>query len=261
MELNYQEIVNALQYQFNLLLQTDERFNDYIVRVVNEQGFEKEPLKSNEMLVLVRFGAASVLQKKVDLPITFTIIGLPNEIEKTQEFFNIFVLTYNEQDLNGMLEYFDTPSVSNRFTEYGKEFRTSLQMDGALVISLTNGLVDMQIFNEETQEFESIRFLNEELESTFAPLPEPTGDSNGRNITTNQANTITLSFSTYLNQSYFVRESIRYGFDKTLSFNKRFLFRLDISGIYVLEETFVLSSVSINGQVAENSVLSVVLVV
>lgn len=259
MELNYQAIINAIQYQTNVLIQT--KYTDLVCYVVNEQAFDKKKLKSNEMVVVVRFGAASVFQKKIDLPIYFDIIALPNEIKRTQEFFTDFALMYNESVNDGILQFYNTPSIANRFNDYGYETRTTLNMQGALVISLNNGIVDIQVLNETTNEYESVRFLNEELSSNFTPLPEPTGDSNGRNITTNQANTITLSFATYFTESEFINNIVKYAFDSSLSFNKRFSVRVNIADIYTLEETFVVSQATISRRIAENSTLSITMVV
>lgn len=261
MELNYQAIINALQFQANALISKVEKYNDLVCYFVNEQAFDKRKLKSNEMLVVVRFGSASVLQGKLDVAIYFDIIGLPNEIERTQEFFTDFALSFNGIDSNGILQYYNTPSVANRFNDYGYETRTTLTMQGALVISLTEGIVDIAVFNTDTQEYESIRFLNEELTINFTPLPEPTGDSNGENITTNQSKTITFAFSTYYENNYLIKNILQTSLDKDRSFNKRFLMRIIFEDAITTEREFVVSNVSLKREIAATSVLSIVMVV
>ena len=261
MELNYQAIINALQFQANTLISKIDKYNDLVCYFVNEQAFDKRKLKSNEMLVVVRFGSASVLQGKLDVAIYFDIIGLPNEIETTQEFFTDFALAFNGNDSNGILQYYNTPSVANRFNDYGYETRTTLSMQGALVITLTDGIVDIQVYNEDTETFESVRFLNEELTINFTPLPEPTGASNGENITTNQAKTITFAFSTYFENNYFINNVLQTSLDKDMSFNKRFLMKIIFEGAITTEREFVVSNVSLKREIAATSVLSIVMAV
>lgn len=261
MELNYQAIINALQLQANVLIQKNEKYNDLVCNFVNEQAFNKRKLASNEMLVVVRFGAASVLQGKLDVAIYFDIISLPNEIETTQEFFTDFALQYNEKDSNGVLQYYNTPSVANRFNDYGYETRTTLSMQGALVISLTEGIVDIAVYNEDTSEYESIRFLGDELTADFTPLPEATGDSNGENRTTNQAKTITFAFSTYVVSSYFVNKIINVAFNNDVNFNETINIKVNFNGIYEFNRDFIVQSCKLKREVGATSVLSVVLVV
>lgn len=261
MELNYQAIINALQYQANVLIKDSNKYGDLVCYFVNEQAFDKRKLASNEMLVVVRFGAASVLQGKLDVAIYFDIIGLPNEIEKTQEFFTDYALMFNESDSNGILQYYNTPSVANRFNDYGYETRTTLSMQGALVISLTEGIVDIAVFNKDTNEYESVRFLGEELDTNFTPLPEATGDSNGENRTTNQAKTITFAFSTYITNNYFVRKVIRLALDKNANFNESINIKVNIIDIYEFDRDFVVQSCKLKREVATTPVLSIVLAV
>ena len=261
MELNYQEIINALQYQFNVLIKEKEKYNNLVVHVINEQSFEKRKLKSNEMLVVVRFGAASVFQGKIDLAIYFDIISLANEIDKTQRFFSDFAIMYNAKNNDGVLQYWNTPSVTNRFTDYAYETRAGLSMQGALVITLTEGIIDIQVYNEDIQEYESIRFLNDELTVNFTPLPEPTGESNGENITTNQTKTITFAFSTYYENNYLVKNVLQTALDKDRSFNKRFLMKIIFEDAITTEREFVVSNLSLKRELAASSVLSIVMVV
>lgn len=261
MELNYQAIISALQFQANALISKVEKYNDLVCYFVNEQAFDKRKLKSNEMLVVVRFGGASVLQGKLDVAIYFDIIGLPNEIDRTQEFFTDYALMFNEIDSNGILQYYNTPSVANRFNDYGYETRTTLSMQGALVITLTDGIVDIAVFNTDTQEYESIRFLGDELSVSFAPLPEPTGDSNGENITTNQTKTITFSFSTYVINNFFVNKIINISFNENANFNEKINIKVNFNGIYEFNRDFVVSNCQLKREIAATSVLSVVLVV
>lgn len=261
MELNYQAIISALQYQANSLISNNEKYNDLVCYFVNEQAFDKRKLKSNEMLVVVRFGSASVLQGKLDVAIYFDIIGLPNEIEKTQEFFTDYALLFNESDNNGILQYYNTPSVANRFNDYGYETRTTLSMQGALVISLTEGIVDIAVFNKDTNEYESVRFLGEELDANFTPLPEATGDSNGENRTTNQAKTITFSFSTYIINNYFVSKVINIALNNAANFNETINIKVNIGDIYEFDRDFVVQSCKLKREIATTPTLSVVLVV
>ena len=261
MELNYQEIVNALQYQFNALIKEKEQYNNLVVYVANEQSFEARKLKSNEMLVAVRFGAASVFQGKIDLAVYFDIVSLGNEIDKTQRFFSDFAIMYNARNNDGVLQYWNTPSVTNRFTDYAYETRAGLSMQGALVITLTEGIVDIQVLNEDTQEYESIKFLSEDLNVEFTPLPEPTGESNGENITTNQVKTTTFSFSTYFENNYLVNNVIKVAFDKNVSFNKRFTLKIIFENAIEVEKDFVVVNLSLKRELAASSVLSIVLAV
>lgn len=261
MELNYQAIISALQFQANALISKVEKYNDLVCYFVNEQAFDKRKLKSNEMLVVVRFGSASVLQGKLDVAIYFDIIGLPNEIDRTQEFFTDYALMFNEIDSNGILQYYNTPSVANRFNDYGYETRTTLSMQGALVISLTEGIVDIAVFNTDTQEYESIRFLGEELDTNFTPLPEATGDSNGENKTTNQAKTITFVFSTYIVNNYFVRKITNIALNEDANFNETINIKVNIVDICEFSRDFVVQNYKLKREIATTPLLSVVLAV
>lgn len=112
--------------------------SDYIINVVNEIDFNYNP-KPNEILVVIKELAGSVVGNVKFMPIQFNIFTGANEVNNTKEILKSFVNDYSNTHTNIGLDYYkqdySTPIDMNNFLQVGDSYRAELLITGTLMIA------------------------------------------------------------------------------------------------------------------------------
>lgn len=227
MTIDYRQIINAITTRFNILFQQDDKpYTDYQLKVGNEQYFIENPLEKNEIGVAVHFGEGSVDYEQIILPVVLECIGLENEIDITQQMLTDFAIENNNTTVDGVKMFFNSPSKQQNFIDYGSSIRSLWLLNASFNVSVNKADIEFT-YNYGTAQTESVQYQQIVADYSNSPIPEATSNSNGVNITTNQAQTrtITLVLSAKNNSQflydcfYYHTTGLNHAFNFTLTYN------------------------------------------
>lgn len=130
MTINYDYILQLLGQQISSVNTENIKFV-----LTDEQSFIKDKDKSEEgIYIVVRFNRASTNLGQSVLPVTLTIMGLANEVSKTQAFFNRFIDTYNMKTEGDITQIWLSPEVILNFNNVWDGYRSLFTVSGTIII-------------------------------------------------------------------------------------------------------------------------------
>lgn len=186
--------------------------------VADEQMFAKLKNKSpNTVYIVVRYGKASINFGQATLPLELAVLGMQNEIEKTKDFLNEYVNTYNLLSQNDVTQLYMTPNVSLNFNEVYNGFRTLFSITATFIIGdntiRLNKLEYVYIKDgKEVREDIGVISFNDITENNLNPQPYP--DTYGRARSYGNFQAFAFSITTYADASkQFIQDIMRMKYD------------------------------------------------
>lgn len=255
LNIDIQNILNTLSYEFNLLLQNKDYGISNIV-VANERYFLENNLQPNQIGVVFSLGSGLADLNEAVLPFDLTIVSTDEKIETTQTLLYDFILAYTNTALNGYYQRYSTPSIEDEFVEYGSDIRSSWEISGTIkFIAENSATISLKWLNDEG-EFETLQVLDCSYTINNEPSPQPLSDSFGENITINRINTFTINFTTYASKGGFYTKSL----EDQISLNKkntRYDMQIDFGNGVVYNVGMVVINISLKQSLGENALVSI----
>ena len=219
--INYSELTNLIAGQF-------KQIDNNLVICDEQMFFKNQRLDPNTMYVVISYGQTSINLNKADLPLSITIVGNENEIEKTQLILDTYCSTFNNTLLNNVIpQYYTTAESQENFIEVGKGFRSAFAIEGLLLVSdnfITISKVKFK-YGEGENEYEEFKVTsyNDNCENSLNPQDYP-----DKNKISSYGTFQTLSFAItgYPNgDSHLIQKLILWKWDLTVNHsNDTFLF-------------------------------------
>lgn len=261
--IDFEYLTQTLKKELVSIVNESEVLKQYDIFIDLEREFlgEKQ-LKENAIYVVISYDGANNNFAEYVVPFTLNVLSENNDLDIAKELLNTFALRFNLASIvievdgvkQKLLQLFDTPLVNDAFSEVDSGYRALMSLEGSFVIaSNTNDLTSVEFLDSETQTYINIPFITGVIEFTNTVLPEPQGDTYGRNKTINLNQTITISIATYLlNNSLF--DSV---LDNYLScqgdFNARYTLKITFLNGKQIVNDFVVSSFKITKELGRVS--------
>lgn len=223
---------SIIKEQLNAIITNNEDYNGYTFYISDEESFIKvKDFKENSIYLVISFNDSVFNFAEQSTDFNINALGEANSIEVVRKLLNEFVITYNLTSTpieNGsVLELYSTPILDSAFNETDSNFRSIFNVEGSFVATLgVNDISELYYYNEESEEYEEIKFLSINNNITNQILPEPQGDSFGRNTITLTSQTFTLTFTTYLFNNALINKLISTNYGGENSFDINYKFRI-----------------------------------
>lgn len=174
--------------------------SDYIINVVNEIDFNYNP-KPNEILVVIKELAGSVVGNVKFMPIQLNIFTGANEVNKTKEIFKKFVNDYSNTHTNIGLDYYkqdySTPIDMSNFLQIGDSYRAELLITGTLMVA--GNICDVRKVKINNKE---VNYTNVTITYSTSPNPAKYSNENLQRVMIANAN-VQITIVAYANISPF----------------------------------------------------------
>ena len=153
--IDYDRLTNAIAGQFR-------RIDNNFIVCAEQEFLHKTDIDANKMYVVVSYGQASLNLNKCELPISITIVGLENEIDKTQAILDTYSVTYNNTALlDNFIQHYTTASVQENYLEIGRGFRSGYSIDGLLLVAEFVNISKIQFkYGDNESDYETIDLIN-----------------------------------------------------------------------------------------------------
>lgn len=237
------EIKNKIAYQFNYILENKEKpYYDKKIVIANEQFFNETILEPNEIGIIITFDSTNIDYNQFVLGIGLNVIGLPNEIDITQQLLLDFAFYYNNTTENDLKQFWNSPSKINSFEEYDNQYRTMFLVNGTVVYGDEN--VSTKITYIKGEETFDLPILN--VVWTFAnePAPRPLYDTDGKCITKLKSQAFAISFTFYSLENELYNDLITNNLNE---YNTDYTFNI-VFGKLGISQTFTLKNVELKTQ-------------
>lgn len=255
LDINIQNILNTLSYQFNSLLRNNDYGIDNIV-VGNERYFVENPLENRQLGIVFSLGSGLVDFNEAVLPFDLVVLGQNDQMEITQKLLYDFVLAYTNTLNNGYYQRYSTPTIDDEFVEYAEDIRTLWGISGTIrFASSESANVSVQWLNG-SEDFETIETLDLQFTLSNEPSPQPMSDSYGENITINRINTFTINFTTYANKGDFYTQILadQVSLDRK---NTRYDMRIDFGNGIIYNLGMVVVNITGKQELGQNALVSI----
>lgn len=255
LEINIQNILNTLSYEFNLLLNKNDYGVSNIV-VGNERYFIENELKKNELGIVFTLGSGLVDFNEAVLPFDLIVLGQNEQMDLTQKLLYDFILVYTNTTLNGYYQRYSTPSIEDEFVEFGENIRTLWGVSGTIRFTSVDSAVAVISYLNSNGEYEVIDSLETTYTLNNEPSPQPMSNTYGENITINRINTFTVNFSMYANKGEFFTKVL----DDQVSLNAkntRYDMQIDFGNGVVYNVGMVVVNITTKQAVGQNGMVSI----
>lgn len=258
---DYESILTYIKKQFLTIRDGIEEFNDIVFDVGDEQYLAKNNPDPNAIFILVKFSGATTNFGQAVVPVNLEIIGLNNEIQKTQKFLNYYVNEYNRKQDGNLTQLYLTPTVSTNLNPIYNGFRSLFMISGTLVID--NSLLKLNKLkyypDPDSDEFEEIEVISFEDHGENSLNPQPYSDNHGRVKSYGGFSTLGFTIVTFPDSDKQLIQKIHENkYDFTHShMNDTFCFSFDFLGFgETAKQNFKLHSSDFNQRIGENPTLS-----
>lgn len=214
--LDYESITSTLRGIFTRLRDNEEKFQGLRFSLDDEQAFLKnEALDTDtDLFIVVQYGEASTSLDSCVLALTFTVLGLQNEITLARDFLSCFATRNNLKEIGeGITLNVNTPNVSSNFNEAGNGYRSLCTMQGLLIIGVGMANFGTLTYIDDDGEEHMIPVLNFQDNATNNLAPQVYGNTYGRTASYAVSQTYTFTISTYSIDNALIRKvnDIKYG--------------------------------------------------
>lgn len=195
------EIKSKIAIELNEIIESDSSFNGYSIKIENEQTFAKiKDVKEKTIFIVLHFQSASLNFGQTVLPFIMTVVSEKNNFNTAFSLMSAFCNTYNlsKNTEEGIVQVYTSPQIIANFQVIDTGYRSLLIVNGSFVVGSGCLFIKKVQYKRSESEIFDCSFLNTTISFDGTPLPEPTGDSKGRNITTIQSETHTISCNSYL---------------------------------------------------------------
>lgn len=255
-EINYTEVVNKINNQFQVLLK-NEKYNQLSIAVGNEELFSKIEKEYN-VYIVVKFTTSSFNFGQLSQNISLNVLGINNEIDLTQELLNDFVNTYNLHTEGGETQLYTTPSVALNFGTVLNGYKSLFTINGTLLIGKSTllRLNTLKYWYDETH-YEEIEVVSYNDITQNSLNPQVYANNKGRTKSYGTFQTFAFNIATYPDTSKQLIQKIyqmKYDFDNAHqndSFSFSFVFETETA---VLE--FKCSAANFDQKIGEIPVIS-----
>lgn len=246
MNLDYENITSILRGLFTRLRNGEEKFQGLNFSLDDEQAFLKSEAldASNDLFIVVQYGEASTSLGSCVLSLTFTVLGLQNEITLARDFLSCFALKYNLKEISdGITINVNTPNVSSNFNEAGSGYRSLCIMQGLLIIGVDMANFGKLEYIDDDGTAHTIPILNFQDSATNNLAPQVYGNTYGRTASYAVSQTYTFTISTYSIDNALIRKvnDVKYGNESKENANFKFTLTLS-NGQGFTARTFKLSN-------------------
>lgn len=219
MVIDYNAILNKIGEQIIEIKNKYSEYKDIDFEVADEQAFLSENHDTpSSTYIVVRFTGASTSLEQAVLPVTLTVMGFPNEIEKTQDFFNKFISEFNLKVDGDTTQLWMSPQVILNFGEVLNTYRSLFTVSGQFLIG--NGTIRLEkltyYYTNENQELKSevIPIIGFSDVSEASLNPQPLTDKKGRVNSYGSFITNAFSIVTYPNKNLqFIKDIWKWKYD------------------------------------------------
>lgn len=249
-EIDAVAIINKIATQFNTILQ--EKNYQKEVFVGNERYFVENPLKPNQVGVVIEFGRGLLDFNQVVLPIDLTILSDSVDLDELQFLLYDFAINYSNTSNDLFYQRYSSPKINTNFALYNEEIRTVWEMSGTIrLVSPENAAT--KVYWKQNNEYVEIEILSVDLSLTNTPDPQPTLDSYGEAYTINRTSTFTISFSSYTSKNELYKSIINNQITPG-SKNVRYEMKVDFGNGIAYEIDMVVVSVALKQNIGENGI-------
>lgn len=243
--LNYESITNTLRGLFTRLRDGKEKFQGLDFSLDDEQAFLKNEAldAAKDLFIVVQYGEASTSLGSCVLALTFTVLGLQNEITLARDFLSCFATENNLKEISeGVTINVNTPNVSSNFNEAGNGYRSLCAMQGLLIMG--DGMANfLKLEYIDGDGAHTIPVLNFQDSTTNSLAPQVYGGTYGRTASYAVSQTYTFTISTYSIDNALIRKVNEVKYGNASNENTDFVFSLALSnGQGFTERKFKLSN-------------------
>lgn len=241
------EIINVIKGQMLALVNNDATYQNYNVKVYDEQTFDplKAKIKAKDIYVGIRMGAGTIYAGSITVPAFFEIISEEDSLIVAKNLMIEYGLTYNlVTPLTGLTsanvflqQAYTTPQTQSNFNELNGGYRSLIVLNATFVIGENiNSINDLQIDGE------SINFISCDTTNTATPNTVDTGINFSRTESAIKFSTfaMTLTMVSKSNSAFIAKVDIlAYG---TASYNKTiFVVRFNKNGVIYTKNLHLLT--------------------
>lgn len=206
------DVITTIQAQFDAIVGEDH------VKVLDELAFMR--LRNTDidrdMFIVVRFGGATTNYGQTSLPISMMACGFVDKTDVLKTVLTEYALTYNlstEAEIGGnyCIQFYNTPTVVQNFTEIAEGFCSLFTLSGYIVFGdNTNYIyeVEYEYAVDDSTDTETVQVISSNLSLTIANNTQPKLSGNGLAASVGQYGTLSVSFSVYLTDSKLLNDLI-----------------------------------------------------
>ncbi len=229
--MDYAGITSKLRGLFTRVRDNNEEFKGLTFSLDDEQAFLRAEALSGDiaLYVVVQYGEASTSLGSCVLSLTFTALGLANELATARDFLAKFATEYNLKTIDGMVLNVNTPSVSANFSEGGNGYRSLVSMMGLLITSEGSASFgSLSYFDDDGSEIE-VPILNFQDQTQNSLAPQVYGDTYGRTKSYAISQTYTFTVTTYSLNNALIKKVNAVKYENASKENVAFKFTLRLS--------------------------------
>lgn len=171
-----------------------ELTDKYKIIVVDEINYNYNP-KDNEILVVIKSLAGSVVGDVKFVPIQFNVFTSADEVNETKALLDSFVANYSNSHIMLGLDYYKqdytTPVVLTNFLEVGVSKRTEIFLSGTLLITKNISDITKVFINGK-----EINYINLVFGYSTSPNPAKRSQDNLQKVMIADAN-LQITLTTY----------------------------------------------------------------
>lgn len=228
MEINYKALTENFRGKFTRL--RNEKFPSLSFSLDDEQSFLKSEAldQSDNLFIVVQYGEASTSLGNYTLQVTFTALGVKDEVATARDFLSLFATRYNLVREGDMTLVLNTASVSSDFNQAGNGYRSLCSLSAIAVVGAKGVSFDTLTYTDDDGNETPIAVLNFNDGTTNNLAPQVYGDTDGRTKSYAVSQTYTFTISTYSLDGALTKKvnKVKYGGDGLEDATFRFTLRL-----------------------------------
>lgn len=229
--MDYASITSKLRGLLTRIRDNNEEFKDLAFSLDDEQAFLRAEALSSDisLYVVVQYGQASTSLGSCVLSVTFTALGLPDELSTARDFLAKFATEYNLKSIDGMILNVNTPSISANFTEGGSGYRSLVSMMGLLITSEGSASFgSVTYFDDDGTELD-VPILNFQDQTQNSLAPQVYGNTYGRTKSYAISQTYTFTITTYSLNNALIKKVNKIKYENASNENATFKFSFALS--------------------------------
>ena len=228
MEIDYKALTDNFRGKFTRL--RNEKFPSLSFSLDDEQSFLKSEAldQSDNLFIVVQYGEASTSLGNYTLQVTFTALGLKDEVATARDFLSLFATKYNLVREDNMTLVLNTATISSDFNQAGNGYRSLCTLGAIAVVGEKGVSFDTLTYIDDDGKQTPIALLGFNDSTTNNLAPQVYGDTNGRTRSYAVSQTYTFTFNTYsLNNALTTKiNKAKYGNESKEDITYRFTLRL-----------------------------------
>lgn len=228
MELDYKALTDGFRGKFTRL--RDEKFPSLSFSLDDEQSFLKSEAldRSDNLFIVVQYGEASTSLGNYTLQVTFTALGIKDEVATARDFLSDFATRYNLVREGDMTLVLNTATVSSDFNQAGNGYRSLCSLSAIAVVGAEGISFGTLTYTDDDGTQTPIALLGFNDGTTNNLAPQVYGDTSGRTKSYAVSQTYTFTFNTYSLDNALTRKinKAKYGEESKENATYRFTLRL-----------------------------------